>query len=204
MNRIQSLFATSLLSLFLSATLSADQSEDTSEPISREETSTIEFVATLSAIDYETREIDLTDSQGNVRSLTVDPRVKRFSELKVGDQVNVDIVASTLAEVREPTEAELQNPDQVKRGVVRSQGEGALTGSMTEAATVVVTIVGLNLLYETITVMTNNGELVDVQAQSVDNLKKLRLGDTIVVTVSQSIAVSVEPITSVAEVSGSE
>lgn len=199
MNRIQTLFASSLLSVFLTATLWADQTEDASEPISREETATIEFVATISSIDYETRKIGLTDSHGDVRSLTVDPRVNRFSELRVGDQVNVDIVASALAEVREPTEAELQNPGQVTRGLVRSHGEGTLAGSMTEAVTSVVTIVGLNLLYETITVMTSDGELVDVQAQSVDNLKKLKLGDTVVVTISQSVAVSVERVAPAAE-----
>jgi len=193
MNRITRTLVIFLMGLIVAMAAWAQQAPGDSEPLSREETVVVEVVATISDIDYETRRIDIEDSQGNVRSLTADERVKRFNELKVGDEVTVDIVVSALAEVRAPTADEVANPGVVKRGVVRSPGDGAMAGSMTESVTSYVTIVALNLLNETITVLTAEGELADVRAQSVDNLKKLRLGETIVITYSESVAISVEP-----------
>ena len=67
-------------------------------------------------------------------------------------------------------------------------------GSLAEATTAVVSVVGLNLLNESVTVQTQDGKLVDVRAKSVDNLKQLRLGDKILVTYFASLAVSVESI----------
>ena len=198
MNRIPAFLACFLITVLFSMPLAADQDSSDSEPLTREETAEIEIHATISDINYETREVDITDASGKVRSITVDPRVKRFSELKVGDRVTVDIVLSALAEVREPTAEELANPGAVTRGVVRSPDSRALSGSMIEAVTSVVTVVALNLITETITVLAENGELVDVSAQSIDNLKKLRLGDTIVVTYSEAIAVAVEQMAPVA------
>jgi len=198
-NRITAVFVLFLLAVTVSSPVLANQNSSESEPISREESAEIEIHATISDINYETREVDLTDSSGKVRSLTVDPRVKRFSELKVGDKVTVDIVVSALAEVRAPTEEELANPGSVSRGTVRSPGSGGLAGSVTEVVKSVVTIVGLNLLNESITVLTEEGELVDVRVENVDNLKKLRLGDTIVVTYFEAVAVSVEQLTATGE-----
>jgi hypothetical protein len=187
MNRLGIYCAASLLAIFSSSTLLAD-----AEPLSKEESASIDIVATVTSIDPETRVIAFTDAQGKVRTLTADPRVKRFSELEVGDQVSATIEISALAEVRAPTAEELANPEKVKRGVVRADANGPMAGSMVESTTAVVTVVGLNLLTETITLLTADDDLVDVRAESESNLKQLRLGDTIVVTYTESIVVSVD------------
>lgn len=194
MNRLAVCCAVSLLALLCSAGLSAQQNDADSAPPSREEKVTIDILATVTGINPETREITLEDAQGNVRVTTAGPRVKRFDELKVGDRVSANIEITTLAELREPTAEELANTGSVKRGVVSGEGEGPLGGSIAEAATAVVTVVGLNLLTETITVQTEDGRLADVRAKSQDNLKKLRLGDRIVITYYASLVVSVESI----------
>ena len=178
------------------ATLAADEG---SEPLSREESVSIDLVATITAIDPETREIQLEDDTGHVRSLVADARVLRFDELKVGDEVHATIEVSALAELREPTEAELAGLGGAKLGVVRSAGDGPLAGSLAESVTSVVMVVGLDLISEVITVVTADGDLVDVRAANVDNLKQLRLGDTIVVTYSASIVASVVPVSAISE-----
>lgn len=167
--------------------------------MSREESASVDLVATISAIDPVTREIQLTDGQGQVRSLIADKRVKRFDELKVGDHVNATIEISARAELRAPTDQELASLGEAKLGVVRSPGEGPLTGSMAESATSVVAVVGLNLISQIITVMSVDGELIDVRAQSEENIKKIRLGDTIVVTYTTSMVASVVPVVTAAE-----
>ena len=170
-----------------------------SETLSREETISVDLVATISAINPETREIQLKDGQGNTRSLIADERVKRFDELKVGDEVHATIEISALAELRAPTEAEIASLGDAKLGVVRSTGDGPLSGSMAESVTSVVMVVGLNLIGGIVTVVTVDGELIDVQAQSEDNIKQLRLGDTIVVTYTASIVASVVPVGDIGE-----
>jgi hypothetical protein len=179
--------------------LLAQQVDADSEAPSREESVSVDLVATISAINPETREVQLEDGQGKVRTLIADPRVLRFDELKVGDQVHATIEVSMRAELREPTAEELAHLGEATVGVVRSPGEGPLTGSMAETATSIVTVVGLNLLNEIITVLSVDGELIDVRAQSEENLKQLRLGDTIVVSETTSIVASVVPVAAATE-----
>lgn len=194
MNRL-GLYST-LCFLFLASAsqLVAQQDNADAGVLSREDSVTVDLVATISAIDPETREVQLDDGQGHVRTITAGPRVQRFNELKVGDQVNATLEVSVLAELRQPTSEELATLGESKVGVVRSRGEGAAAGSMAETSTSVVTVVGLNLINGIVTVLTVDGELVDVQAQNEKNLKQLRLGDTIVVSETTSMAVSVIPV----------
>jgi len=161
---------------------------------SRQETISVDLVATISAINPETREIQLTDGQGQVRTLVANERVQRFNELKVGDEVHATIEISALAELREPTAEEIASLGEAKLGVVRSGGTGPVSGSLAESVTSAVTVVGLDLISEIVTVLTVDGELVDVRAQSEENLRQLRLGDTIVVTYTASIVGSVVPV----------
>jgi hypothetical protein len=191
MNKL-GLFGTVCLCCFVFAGSVLAQSE--AGVPSRQETVSVDLVATISAINAETREIQLTDGQGQVRSLVADERVLRFNELKVGDEVHATVEVTALAELREPTAEELASLGEGKLGVVRSPDAGPLTGSLAESVTSAVTVVGLDLIGQIITVLTVDGELVDVRAQSEENLKKLRLGDTIVVTYTASIVASVVPV----------
>lgn len=180
-----------LLCISFASPLSAQEGTET---LSREDIISVDLVATISSINPETREIQLEDSEGNIRTVTAGPRVERFDELEVGDQVHATLEISALAELRAPTEEELAHLGEAKLGVVRTPGEGPLAGSVAESATSVVMVVGLSLVGNIVTVLTVDGELVDVQAQSEDNLKQLRLGDTIVVTYTASMVASVTPV----------
>jgi hypothetical protein len=188
-----------LICLALTGQLMAQQTATGSEVPSREETVSIDLVSTISAINPETREIQLKDDQGNIRTVIANPRVERFDELKVGDQVHATLQITALAELREPTAEELASLGEAKLGVVRVPGDGPLAGSLAEVVTSVVKVVGLSLVGNVITVMTVDGELVDVQAKSEENLKKLRLDDTIVVTYSASMVASVTPVAAAGE-----
>ena len=190
MNKLALYGAMCLLFMASASQLPAWQDGDDAV-VSREESISIDLVATISGIDYESRELQLKDAQGHERKVTAAPRVLRFNELKVGDQVSATLEISATAELREPTEEELAKLDEVMRGVVRLPGEGPLAGSLVETTTSVVTVVGLDLLSRIVTVMNEDGYLVDVKAQSEDNLKKMRLGDSIVISYTAAIAASV-------------
>ena len=188
-----------LFCLAFAGQLMAQQSEPAAETLSREETVSVDLVATISAINAETREIQLTDAEGNIRTVTAAPRVQRFDELKVGDQVSATIEINALAELRAPTEEELAHLGEAKLGVVRTPSDGPLAGTLAESVTSVVMVVGLSLIGNIVTVITVDGQLVDVQAKNEDNLKQLRLGDTVVVTYTTSIVASVTPVAAAGE-----
>ena len=192
MNKLGFFGTLCLLCIAFACPLAAQEGADA--PMSRQETITLDLVATISAINPETREVELKDAQGNTRTVVAGPRVQRFDELKVGDAVHATVEITALAELREPTEEEIASLGEAKLGVVRSGQDGPLAGGVAESTTSVVMVVGLSLFGNIITVMTVDGDLVDVQAQSEENLKQLRLGDTIVVTYSAAIVASVVPV----------
>ena len=58
----------------------------------------LSITATIEKLNLETREVSLKGPAGNVYTFTVDPRVKRLAEFKVGDAVTLDYYASLAAE----------------------------------------------------------------------------------------------------------
>jgi hypothetical protein len=112
--------------------------------------------------------------------------------VKVGDQVIAEYYVSYVAELRAPTAEEKANPLQVLSTTVRApagtQPPGAGVLRLTKA---VVTGEGLDRLTKSITVSGKAG-IMTVEVEDVAALSKLHLGDTIVVTYSEALAVSVE------------
>ena len=51
--------------------------------------------ATISAIDYQSRQVTLKDAQGHRQTLQVNPNVQRFEQVKVGDRVHAEVAEET-------------------------------------------------------------------------------------------------------------
>ena len=51
--------------------------------------------ATISAIDYQTRQVTLQDAQGHRQTLQANPNVQRFEQVKVGDRVHAEVAEET-------------------------------------------------------------------------------------------------------------
>jgi hypothetical protein len=56
----------------------------------------------------------------------------------------------------------------------------------------VTTVVGLDLSAQTVTLQGPTGHTATVRAKNPDNLKKLHVGDTIIVTYTEALAVSLD------------
>jgi len=164
----------------------------TQTPPTRTREMLISVVARVEAINLTTREVTLKESTGRIDTFTVDKRVMRLDEVKVGDQVIAEYYVSYVAELRAPTAEEKANPLQVLSTTVRApagtQPPGAGVLRLTKA---VVTVEGLDRLTKSITVSGKAG-IMTVEVEDVAALSKLHLGDTIVVTYSEALAVSVE------------
>ena len=63
---------------------------------------TMTITATVEAIDYQKRRVTLKGPEGNVRTITVGPEVKRLEQVKKGDQVTVRVTVATAISVSTP------------------------------------------------------------------------------------------------------
>ena len=64
--------------------------------------STVEISAKVEKINYDKRLLTLKGPEGNVRTLKVDPRVKRLGEVKVGDDVVLRYTEAVAIQVTPP------------------------------------------------------------------------------------------------------
>jgi hypothetical protein len=152
----------------------------------------VTVTAKVEAINQATREVTLKGPLGNVVSFVVDERVKRLNEVSIGDEVTADYYVSVAGELRAPTEEEKKNPLVVIEDGARAPKGTAPAGGVLRAFKVVATVIGLDLPTQSVTLQGPRGNSGTIRAEKVENLKKLRLGDTVIVTYIEALAVSLK------------
>jgi hypothetical protein len=162
------------------------------EPLRREGSALLSVAAKVTAIDLATRVVTLKGPAGNEVTFTVDKRVTRLNEIKVGDEVIADYYESFAAELRPPTAEEKANPLVVLDKTAKAPAGTEPAGGALRITRAVVTVEGLDRPTMSLTVANSKGHLLTVQVDNVANLSKMRLGDTIVVTYVEALAVSLE------------
>jgi hypothetical protein len=148
--------------------------------------------AEIVAIDMETRELSLKTPMGEVITVTAGEQIKRLGEFKVGDSVVTTYVASLEGDLRKPTEEELENPwvELDAAGIAGIEElPGVAAGRIIQA---VVTIEGMNRILGTVTVMDPRGKLHLIGDVEPEKMEGVLLGDTIIVTYTEAIAITLE------------
>ena len=152
----------------------------------------VRITATVEAIDYDKREATLKGPLGNSVTVTVDERVKRLREIKVGDTVTADYYVSVAAEIRPPTAEEKKEPLVILEGVGKAPAGTSPAGGGLRQIKAVCTIEGLDRPTETVTLKGPLGRYVGVRTSDPANLPQLRIGDTVLVTYTEALAIAVE------------
>ena len=160
----------------------------------REDAVLVSVTATIEAIEYDTREATLKGPLGNTVTFTVDQRVKRLNEFKVGDAVRADYFVSVAYELREPTPEEIKEPLVVLDAEGRASAESSPAGAAVSQIRAVCTIEGLDRPTETVTLKGPLGRYVTVLVADPANLPHLRIGQSVVVTYTEALAVSLEKV----------
>jgi hypothetical protein len=114
--------------------------------------------------------------------------------VKVGDEVTAHYYISIAGELRPPTDEEAHHPVAVVTGTAKAPKGTDPAGGTLHTIRVVTNVQGLDLTTRTVTLRGPGGDDVTIRAKNVDNLKKLRLGDTIVVTYTEAIAISLDKV----------
>jgi len=171
-----------------------EQTSASKKPMSREDAVLVTLNASVEAIDYDKREMTLKGPLGNQVTFAVDNRVKRLKEIKVGDLVQADYYVSVAAEVRKPTPEEEKDPLVVLTATGKAPpGTSPAAGGL-RMFKVVTTIEGLDRTTKTVTVKGPRGNYLTARVLDPERLTQVRIGDTIVVTYTEALAVSVKKV----------
>ena len=185
------------ISLMLTLAFSAaaqEKKESASKPLSAGNGVLISVTADVESIDLDKREVTLKGPLGNAVTFVVDKRVQRLDQVKAGDHVSADYYVSIAAEVRLPTAEEKAGPITVLDELADAPAGTEPAGGGLHQIKIVTTVEGLDVPTQTVTLKGPRGNSVMIRVQNPDNLKKLRLGDTIVVTYTEALAVSLEKV----------
>ena len=163
-------------------------------PLSAEESVLVSVTATVQKIDLPKREVVLKGPAGNIVAFTVDERVQRLNEVKVGDEVTSQYYVSVAGELRPPTEEEKQNPLVVLAQTARAPKDTQPAGGVLHVTRLVTTVEAIDLPTQSLTLKGPLGNTANIRARSLDNLKKNHVGDTIVIIYTEALAVSLEKV----------
>jgi hypothetical protein len=154
----------------------------------------VTITASVEAVDQQKREVTLKGPLGNKETFTVDKKVKRFDEVKVGDFVRVDYYISVAAELRKATAEEKESPmTLLEAGAKAPPGVSPAVGGLRRFK-VVATVEGLDRPTSTVTVKGPRDNYLTVRVPDPSRLSELRIGDNIVLTFTEAVAVGLEKV----------
>ena len=149
--------------------------------------------ATVDAINHETREVTLRGPEGRSATFIASEEARNLQQVSVGDVVIAEYVQSMSVEVfanegYEPGAGEL---------TVAGRSEVGEMPAMTAIDALVVTAIveEINIEANTFKLKGPSGLVKEYEAQNPENLKKAEVGDIVVITYTEAVAISVEKTT---------
>lgn len=159
------------------------------QPITHEKDVVI-VKATIDAIDHDTRTMTLKDKDGKTQTMIAGPEVRRFDELKVGDEVTFRTTEATVFQIRKAGESAQPS---VKDAPVIVRTPGAKPGGVkTEQETRTVTIKEVDAKASSVTILTEDGKTTSFKVKDKNLLKGLVAGDKVTITYTKAVAISIE------------
>jgi len=147
------------------------------------------MTATVVAIDLQTRIVTLKGEDGEVRDIKVGEEAVNLPQVKVGDLVTVKFYESIAVEVIKPGTAMGAGE---KTAVVRAKPGEMPAGMVARQVSVTATITAIDKQKSTMTLKGPEGKLAVVKVQDPANLEKVKVGDELMITYTEALAISVE------------
>jgi hypothetical protein len=153
-------------------------------------TETISVTARVEAINHETREVTLLVRDGETVSFVASDEARNLGQVDVGDMVKAKYVQNLTIEVvagngEEPVAAEM--------GAIARTSEGEMPG-MAAIGSVMATarVEEINIEANTFKLKNAEGEIREYVARDPRNLERASVGDLVVITMTEAIAIVVE------------
>lgn len=151
---------------------------------------TVKVTARVEAINHETREVTLLRAEGDTITFTASEEARNLNMVEVGDIVNAEYEEILSIEVvandgTAPEKLELA-------GMTRTE-EGQMPGMAAfDAQQLIATVEEINLEANTFKLKGPDGTVNEYVARNPDNLRRSEVGDLVIITVSEAVAISVE------------
>jgi hypothetical protein len=148
--------------------------------------------ARVEEMDLEAREVTLRGPVGDLVTVEVGDEVKRLDEFEVGDIVSAEFWTYLKAEFRDPTPEEQKNPVMVLAGAGKAMEDmppGAAVGALVKA---VVTVEIINRPDMLVVVRGPEGNYATVPAEDPALLEDLHVGELVILTYAEALALSLE------------
>jgi len=163
----------------------------TSVPGSARATAAAEMSAQVVAVDKKTRTLSLKGPKGKVVDIVAGDDVKNFEQIKVGDFLMVRYLQSLALELQK-TKSGASGISATETAVKADPGQRpAVAGAREVSAIAKVTAVDPKA--KTISLQGPRGNVVSLDVQNPDQFKVVKVGDEVLVTYTEAVAVSVEP-----------
>ena len=162
-----------------------------SEPGSAAIVGAAEVSAQVVSIDKKTRTVSLKGPKGKVMDIVAGEEVKNFSQIKVGDMVVVRYMQSLALELQKVKSG--ASGIQVTEGAAKAEpGQRPAVGAVREV-TAIAKVSAIDEKAKTISLTGPRGNTVTLDVKNPEQFKVVKLGDEVLVTYTEAVAVSVEP-----------
>ena len=146
--------------------------------------------AEVEAIDQETREVTLRRADGEAITFTASEEARNLNMVRVGDIVNAEYVETLSIKVVANDGTELEK---IELGGMARTEEGDMPGfAAFDATQVVASVEEINLEANTFKLKGPDGTVNEYVARNPDNLRRAEVGDLVIITVTEAVAISVE------------
>lgn len=147
--------------------------------------------ATVEAIDPAKRMVTLKGTEGRVFDVKVGPEVKNFNQIRVGDKVTAQYYESIAINVRRPGEAPGPGVTEREAASTAKPGERP-AGVVADQVTVTTTVEAIAPDKSSVTLKGPRGRSKEVKVRDPKNLENVKVGDKVMITYTEALAVSVE------------
>jgi hypothetical protein len=176
--------------LFVSATAWAGEHSTNTDKPSMSATETAQITALVEAINHETREVTLRGPQGNTVSFVASEEARNLGQVSVGDIVVAEYTQSVTIDVvagdgSAPGAGEFEVAGRTEEG--QMPGVAAMNTVVIQAS-----VEEINLEANTFKLKGPSGEIKEYTARNPENLKKAEVGDNVIITLTEAVALSVE------------
>jgi Cu/Ag efflux protein CusF len=151
---------------------------------------TVKLTATVQAIDLDKRVVTLKGQKGNIFDLKVGEEAKNLPQVKVGDLVKVQFYESLAFEVTKPGQA---GGAGATAAVASAKPGEKPAGIAAGQVTVTATIEAIDAKKKRVTLKGPEGKTQEIKVKDPKNLVNVKVGDQVVLTYTEALAISVEP-----------
>lgn len=164
---------------------------EAAEPLRREVTEVVAVRATVKAVDQRTRRVTLVDESGGEAVFYADEAVKNLAQVKPGDVLEGELAESVVLEVREPTPQEAAEGASILEVAATAEPGQRPAGVFARQITAVLVIEAIDEAAGTATLLGPAGVPRVVPVRNPANLKRVAVGDTVVATYTETLALEV-------------